>query len=58
MNHKLEQALLLVTIQYWYSSLFIYLPQFLGLLQIKYILFVGENTAGTNYIKMRQAIQK
>ena len=24
---------------------------------MKYILFVGENTAGTNDIKMRQAIQ-
>ena len=27
------------------------------LLQMKYILFVGENTAGTDDIKMRQAIQ-
>ena len=30
----------------------------LSLLQMKYILFVGENAASTDNIKMRQAIQK
>ena len=30
----------------------------LSLLQMKYILFVGENAASTDDIKMRQAIQK
>ena len=33
-------------------------PDFIvPLLQIKYILFVGEITAGTDDLKMRQAIQ-